>query len=372
MGRLKLTPERERMSEGKQENGKRRWIISNLVYGQHYPMFWLENQLKSLNDPSNLPALRRDWDIEYAIFTDDQTLTQITRHPNFMQLGQNCEINIIKLAWPTDSDQFASRYGLLVQMFRETLKVAHEKNAYAMSAWVADLVFAKDSLPKMLGHLTRGHDAVLNVPIRSAVDSVHPLLGKLSGAPSELELFEMAYNNLHHLWTHSTWDNPYFSKMPYSMLWNSGTGLVAHNFGVTPIVFRPLPGLTEVKGVIDADVPSFFSNPYWASDWTDAAVAGVEPLSNGHYPPFRQKQVALDRSHADEQMDYVAQWSLRGTVPVQAANLHKPLFYPSRKTFNNQALQDAAEGTALRIQKLIKDLRSEGDAGKQPNNVTKE
>lgn len=356
------------MSDGKQANGKRRWVISNLVYGQNYPLFFLENQLKSLNDPSNFPALRRDWDLEYIVFTDEPTLQQITRHPNFMQLGQHCEINIIKLQWPTDSDQFASRYGLLVQMFHETLKIAHAKQAYAMSTWVADLVFARNSLPKMLSHLELGHDAVFNVPIRSAADAVHPLLAQLPGAPSELELFEMAYGNLHHLWTHSTWDNPYFSRMPYSMLWNSGTGLCAHNFGVTPIVFRPLESLRGVQGVIDADVPSFFRNPYWCTDWTDAAVAGVEPLSNGHYPPFRQVQCA---DSGEAQAEYIAQWSMRGTQPVQAANLHKPLFYPSRRTFNNQQLQAEAEGTALRIQDMIKQLRSAQAEGTQSNNETK-
>lgn len=360
------------MQDGKQPNGKRRWIISNLVYGQNYPMFWLENQLKSLNDQTNLPALRKDWDLEYVVFTDDATLQQITRHPNFMQLGQNCEINVVKLQWPSDSDQFASRYQLLVQMFHETLKVAHQKGAYAMSAWVADLVFAKDSLPKMLGHLTRGHDAVFNVPIRSAADSVHPLLARLPGAPSELELFEMAYGNLHHLWTHSTWDNPYFSKMPYSMVWNSGTGLCTHQFGVTPIVFRPVEGLKGVTGVIDADVPSFFRNPHWCTDWTDAAVAGVEPLSNGHYPPFRQKQ---PRSHAvmdnHAQMEYVAQWSLHGTQPVQAERLHMPLFYPSEKTFNNPDMAAEAALKAGAIQTMIKTLRSQA-APRQPNNETKE
>lgn len=341
------------MTEGKQVNGKRRWVIANLVFGQNYPLFFLENHLKSLCDPSNLPALRRDWDIEYALFTDDATLTQITRHPNFMALGQHCEINIVKLHWPADSDQFASRYSLLVQMFHETLKVALAKGAYAMSAWVADLVFAKESLSRMIGHIARGHDAVFNVPIRSAADAVHPLLARLPGAPSDLELFEMAYNNMHHLWTHSTWDNPYFSRMPYSMLWNSGTGLVAHNFGVTPIVFRPSEALRGVKGVIDADVPSFFKNPYWATDWTDAAVAGVEPLSNGHYPPFKQKvQPAADNYNS--QVDHVVGWAARGTMPAQLDNLDKPLFYPNRKTFNNASMETAAHDTALLIQERLR------------------
>lgn len=342
------------MKDGKQANGKRRYLISNLVYGQNYPMLWLENQLKSLCDPTNLPALAADWDVEYVLFTDEQTFGEISRHPNFMRLTQCANVPVIKLHWPPDSDQFASRYGLLVQMFHETLKAALEKDVYAMSVWVADLVFAKEALPRILRPLTAGHDAVFNVPIRSAADALHGVLGKLPGAPSDLELFEMAYANLHHLWTHSTWDNPYFSRMPYSMLWNSGSGLCAHNFGVTPIAFRPSEALRSVRGVIDADVPAFFSNPFWATDWTDAPVAGVEPLSNGHYPPFRQKQPQVGSAAYDAQVAYVSEWAKQGTMPEQARNLHEPLFYPSRKTFNDEALAESALATAQLIQGRIK------------------
>jgi hypothetical protein len=350
------------MSEGKQDNGKRKYTISNLVFGPNYSTLWLENQLKSLCDPTNLPALKKDYDIDYVVFTDEETLQSISRHPNFMMLTQHCNVPIVKLSWPPDADRFGSRYQLLVQMFHETLKGALANGAWACSVWVADLVFAKGSVPKMLSHLEKGHDAVFNVPIRSAADSVHPVLAGMPGAPSDLELFELAYANLHHLWTHSTWDNPYFTKMPYSMLWNSGTGLVAHSFGITPIVFKPSEELKAVQGVIDADVPSFFKNPYWATDWTDAAVAGVEPLSNGHYPPFKQKVQTTDYN---QQTKNVAKWSMVGTQPVQSNYLHKPLFYPSEKTFRAAELGELyANGAleiAMQIQQEIQQLRDGGN-----------
>lgn len=322
---------------------KRTYIISNLVYGQLYPQLWLENQLKSLCDPTNLGKLRETYDIEYAIFTDDETLQAISRHPNFMALSQICTIHIVKMQWPPDSDKFASRYGLLVDMFHKILPVALEKDAW-LSVWVADLVFAKEALPRMLKHLENGHDAVFMVPIRSAADSANPLLTALAGAPTDLELFEIAYRNLHHLWVASHWDAPLFSKFPYSMIWNSGTGLCAHNFGITPIVFKPTAEMQKVKGVIDGDVPAFCKNPYWATDWTDAPVAGVEPLSNGHYPPFLQHKASTE---------FVVDWAKQGTMPEQAHNLDHPLFYPSRKTFNDGAMAAKAMTTAQFIQEQL-------------------
>lgn len=330
---------------------KQRYIMANLVYnsqatGNLYANFWLENHLKSLLDKTNLPALKERYDLEYVIFTDDETLMQLSRHPNFMALGGICTITVIKLNWPADTDRFQNRYPLLAQVFQQLMNAVFDPNDKSRlnawcSVWVADLVFAKHSLRKMLQRLEDGHDGVFMVPIRSAADSVNAVLTPLPGAPSDLELFEMAYNNLHHLWTHSTWNNPYFSKFPYSMLWNSGTGLVAHNFSITPIMFKPNERMKNVVGGIDTDGPTFLENPYWATDWLDAAVAGVEPLSNGHYPPFLMHKADID---------WVCEWSKRATHPAQKAYLDKPLYYPSKAIFNAPELAAEAQAIAIGIQ----------------------
>jgi hypothetical protein len=335
--------------------GKQKFTMANLVYGHFYPELWCENQLKSLCDSTNFPALREKYDLSYVLFTDELTLQKVSRHPNFMTLGQHCDINIIKLNWPADSDQFASRYGLLVQMLQQVIPEALSNGSW-LSVIVADLVFAKHSLPKMLKRLETGHDAVFMVPIRSAADSVNPLLQKLPGAPTDLELFEMAYRSLHSLWTHATWDNPYFSKFPYSMVWNSGTGLVTHNFGITPIVFKPNQDMTAITGGIDTDLPGFCKNPYWATDWTDAAVAGVEPLSNGHYPPFLHRRASPE---------WVAQWAMAGTYPVQAVNLPHPLYYPSKRTFNDESLALKANVMAGNIQDMVEELRTKAEVSEK-------
>jgi hypothetical protein len=323
--------------------GKQKYLMANLCYGPLYVPLFLENQLKSLKDPTNLPALSEKYDLEYMIITDQQSQETLTRHPNFMALSQLAEITLIKMDWPPDADQFGSRYSILVQLFHEALNRALSKGQW-LSVWVADLVFAKNALPRMLSHLERGHDGVMMVPIRSAADSVNQHLQKMTGAPSDLELFELAYQNLHHLWVASDWHAGMFSKFPYSMLWNSRSGLLAHNFGITPIVFKPTEAMRAVRGVIDADVPSFCKNPYWCTDWTDAPVAGVEPLSNGHYPPFRNHSATPE---------FVAEWSRHGTQPVQSEYLTHPLYYPSKKIFNNEALASEAASEIEKIRQLL-------------------
>lgn len=346
---------------------KQRYVMSNLIYGSQsigllFANLWLENQIKSLLDKTNLPALKERYILEYVLFSDDETLQHITRHPNFMALSALCEITIIKVGWQPDADRFSARYPLLAQMCSETLKAVFKAPANKddidrrdawVSCWVADLVFAKGALPKMLKRLEDGYDAVFNVPIRSAADSIGNLLRPLPGAPSDLELFEMAYQSLHPLWTHATWDNPYFTRMPYSMLWNSGTGLVGHNFGITPIVFKPNESMTDIRGGIDSDMPGYFKKPYWATDWTDAPVAGVEPISNGHYPHFTHKPATVEG---------VTHWALHGgqggnmaVHPSQPRMLDKPLYYPCKSIFNNETLAARAQATAHAIQKRIEE-----------------
>jgi len=327
---------------------KQRYVISNLVYGQLYPQLFLENHLKSLLDPTNLPALTKDFDIEYVLFTDEVTLhNTIKNHPRFIQLGQLVEVHVVQLNWPPDSDQFASRYNLLAQMLQSVISgvlTDPKKRGAWVSTWTADMVFAKFSVGKMLRRMKSGHDAVFMVPIRGAADSVNPMLAQLPGAPTDNELFELAFRNLHHLWVASHWDAALFSKFPYSILWNSGTGLLAHNFGITPIVFKPNQKMLDVQAGIDSDLPAYCENPYWAEDWTDAACAGIEPLSNGHYPPFLV--------HRAEQ-DWVVGWAKKGTTPTQARWLSHPLYYPSKHRFNQPQLAAIAANIAGSIREKL-------------------
>lgn len=352
MGRLKLDGERGSSDK------KQRLMFVNLIYnspatGPLYPNLWLDNQLKSLIDKSNMPALKENYELEYVIFTDEETMMGITRHPNFMALGALAKISIIKMNWPPDSDRFNARYGLLAQMFQETMKAIFDPNDKKRrdawcGIWVADLVFARGALPLMLKKLEAGHDAVFNIPIRAAADSCAHILQKMPGAPSADELFEMAYANLHHLWTHSTWNNPYFSRIPYSMLWNSGSGLVTHNFGITPILFKPNEKMLGVKGVIDADVPMFCENPFFAENWIDAPVAGIEPLSNGHYPPFKNEPASVEA---------VVEFAKTGTMPEQTKYLDRPFYYPSKKRFADEGLANAALTIAREIQEQLHEVR---------------
>lgn len=335
---------------------KQHYMLVNLVYGSQqtgllYVDLWLNNHLKSLLDSTNIPALKeKGYVVEYVLFTDEESLQHISRHPNFMALSAICEITVIKLAWPQGGvDKFQARYSLLAEMIKQTFQAVYDPNdSKRIDAWitftVADHVFAKKALPKMLSHMEKGHDAVLMMPMRAAADALHPILSQLPGAPDAMSLFEMCYANMHHLWVASLWDSPLFSKFPYSILWHSNTGVLSHNFGITPIVIKPTREMLNAKGVMDADVPAYAQNPYFAEDWLDAPVVGVEPLSNGHYPPFSIHQASVAG---------VVEWAKKGTMPEQLKFVDRPIYFPSKKIFNASSIAARAQGIVDEIKEKL-------------------
>ncbi len=151
-----------------------------------YAFLWAENQLKSLCDPSNLPTLLDRYDLQYSIFTDEETYQAISAHPNFQRLSHLCEIQLIKLEWPPNVDRFSQRYGLLVSMFHSVLADALEKDAI-LSVWVADLVFARHALPRILSALSKGTMPMSTFPLWQ-LNRIIPALAQLPALPKTWNL----------------------------------------------------------------------------------------------------------------------------------------------------------------------------------------
>ena len=47
---------------------RQRYLITNVVYGDLYSKIFLDQHLKSVLDPSNLPSVNEDYEIDYLIF----------------------------------------------------------------------------------------------------------------------------------------------------------------------------------------------------------------------------------------------------------------------------------------------------------------
>jgi hypothetical protein len=302
---------------------KPKYLITNCVYGPVYSQLFLEQHLKSVLDETNLPDLAETYDIEYMILTDTETTPLLQSHPNMQRLTDVIgKVSIFNFEWGNVQDRFGQRYNALLDLFKISVKKALQDDVHLLTCWVADLVVAKEFFAKILKPMEEGHDAVFVLPLRSAAEPMIEKLDEWEGALPALKLCKYGYENLHPLWWACHWENPLFTKLPFTLLWNNGRGLKAHSYSVTPVIFKPRASMLadDRRGMIDGDIPELCENPYWATDWIDAPVIGVEPLFC-YYPTFenRPSSVALLR-----------EWQ-HCLHPSQVAFLKKPLYYPSKQ-----------------------------------------
>ncbi len=273
---------------------RKTYVLATLCYGPNYANLFLNNLLKSVLDPTNLPDVVKDYDVEYVIYTDEETLPTIAQHANFSRLNHvlgkrpdgSPRVDVHTLAWPTEMgpDKYAHRYGAQIQTMSEACKIALDKKAY-LSYWSCDMVVAQGFFRKILAPMEKGHGAVLGLPLRACAESLRKYLDPHDGAFEAAKLFELSYANMHPIFCASHWEAAQFNKLPFTLLWNTGKGLIGHSFSSTPHILVPNERMIKSDRVMDAEIPELCENPYWATDWTDAPIVGVEPLAC-YYPPF--------------------------------------------------------------------------------------
>lgn len=294
-------------------------LLTNIVYGAPYTDIFLNLHVRALLDETNVP-LHKDR-LSYFIFTDQDTLPILQNHPNMIELAKHIPLEFGVFDWDDNMDgakKFGARYNLLVNTFKISVRKALDKGTL-LSPMVADLIVAKGYLTKILGHMDKGHDAVFCMPLRSAFEAMAYRL-PATGAAEPLDLCKLGYDNLHPLWVACHWNNPQFTKLPFTLLWNSGTGLLAKSFAITPIILDPTEAMEKVNHVIDVEVPSLCTNPYWATDFTDCPIIGVEPLQC-YYPPFANASASIETVQA----------FTKAIHPSQTKHLSVSLYYPSKE-----------------------------------------
>ncbi len=305
-------------------------LITNVVYGQTYAELFLNQHLKSFLDESNIPQWRKR--LRYTIFTDAATRPIIETHPNFKLLKDLVPTDIVTFEWPDKPvDKYNQRYGILAQTFPECVAKALDGRTY-LSALVADAVVAKGFLTSMFEKLDAGYDSVFVMPMRSAAESIIPHLNIEPQAYVPKELCRLAYTHMHPLWTACHYKAAQFTTRPFSLLWNTGTGLMVRSYSITPIAFMPTRAMMK-QMIIDVEVPAMCTNPYWATDWTDAPIILVEPLFC-FYPTFANHTASPD---------WIKEWAIRSRLhPHQKNYLEEKLYYPDKETVCSDTILDFA------------------------------
>jgi len=302
-------------------------LMTNLVYGKRYSEVFLEQNLKSLLDPKNLPAHKDQ--IEYLIFTDEETLPILKSHVNYFKLQCAVPTHVRVFHWPNSGiDRFEARYQLLIDTFKQSVSFGLSQNMY-VSALVADLVFADNYVDKLFEKLNQGYESIFAIPVRSANEVLVKELNKYEGALAADNLYKVAFENMHPLWLACHWNTIHFSKIPFSLIWRSKLDLIVKSFAITPVVFKPTSEMLNAEGVIDAIIPEYCSKPYWATDWVECPLVGCEFI-DCYYPPFKQESSSIE---------FVSKWAQQSLHPIQHKYLKNNFFYPRRGSgsdFENQ------------------------------------
>lgn len=300
-------------------------LITNVVYGPLYSQFFLNYHLKSLLDESNIPLHKGR--TEYVIFTDEESVGTIQAHPNYLKMKDLIPTKCAVFDWPrnlsTPQDKHNARYAMLINIFQLSLEAAIS-NGHYLSPIVADLVFGKDYLTKVFGRLDSGFESVFCMPLRAATEAMIPIMNRYEGAMPGSELLEAGYNCLHPLWVSCHWESPQFTRLPFSLLWNEGTGLLCHSFSITPIAFLPNENMRHAQRVLDIEIPSMCTKPFWARDAIDCPVIDVGFLKS-YYPPFSQEKASTEK---------VKEWGKKNLHLSQFGYITEPFFYPSEKLAN--------------------------------------
>lgn len=256
-------------------------VISYLVYGETYANLFFENHLKSLLDPTNLPAVQQSIE-RIIIFTDNETKPLFAKHPKMMELlsylGEE-RLEIRDFTWRPGAERFVLRYSALIGTFVESVKFALERKCI-LAAWTADMILAKGFLPTALDKMADGFGAIFIQPPRACAEGLTEELIKVDGAMDAGELWKALHRGHMHpyLYAANHWRSPTFTHEPYYLLWNTGTGVMARTFSVTPIVLRPTPEMAEVTQVIDISVAPMIEHPYWAEDFDEFGLILAEPV----------------------------------------------------------------------------------------------
>jgi len=261
-------------------------LISNLVYGEPYTAIFLNFHLKSLLENCNPSPFAKD--SIYIIYTDGRNIETIKASENFKLLATNFKCIFAQI---DKNLVYEQRYSNQTIQLQHSLKIAIEQSAL-MHMSTADVYYGQEFWVKCLNSMeSHNVQAVLGSFIRSTYETVGPKL--LTESLSNDDLFDVAFDNLHPLYSACNWDAPMFTKIPYNLIWTAADQMVVRSFSLIPFLFTPIAELAKEGGCIDLSVQRHFSRLYIEQDWQQLPSIELGMLK-AFYPPFGRSRSSIE------------------------------------------------------------------------------
>jgi len=256
--------------------------ISNLVYGQPYTHIFLNFHLKSLLANLNSYALENSC---YILYTEESNISVIESHENFQLLCDKLKVTFVTL--DGNKPTYELRYHYQTIQSSESIRYALE-NKMLLHLTAADVYYGINFFKNSSDFMSKGHDAIAHQPMRIAYESAASYLSTDKSLSVD-DLFLIGFHNPHPLWTSQNWHNPYFSVMPYQLLWSDQTAICLRGFSISPSIFIPQESMLESLGSADITIFQHFKNPYVSYDWSELPMVELQQLSS-FYPSFSNKK----------------------------------------------------------------------------------
>lgn len=320
-------------------SGKIKLLISNLVYGEPYTEIFLNLHLKSIYE--NLIYLYISKDSHYLVYTDNNNINKIKNHPVFIEVSKFLKFSFIHL---TGNFGYQERYIMQGIQLRHTASIALNEN-YIIHQTCSDLYygpsFFKNGLSVMLEN---NNDAILYENIRSTYETLGSYL--TNGSYTTDDLYELSISNLHPLWLAANWDNPFFTKIPYHIIWTSKDQIICRGFSLSAAFIKPFEWMKISGGSNDINISSRISNSYQINDWSQMPSVELGQL-HSFYPPF-----SIYRSNKFS----IAQWAVKNIPALNFSNLTKYTIFKKNATPINEELVTYSNNICNDIIKEIRNL----------------
>ena len=265
----------------------RKICISNLVYGEIFTKIFLTYHLKSLL--KNLSSSRLPDGSIYLVFTDEKNISELDFHKNVAAVRKFMPLEIVVIDGDLKNDM---RYHIQSIQMKETIKYCLE-NDLLIHQTCADVYFGPNFFQNLIQKMSEGFDVIFGNPMRAAYESAAPLLDHAICDVDDVDdLFDIGFQNPHPLWMSSNWNNPYFSIMPYHLLWTDSKSILVRGVSISVYLFEPREWMLEFHGCTDMIQRKKFKHPYYCIDWSEFPILELVFLAT-FFPSFRNQKASV-------------------------------------------------------------------------------
>jgi hypothetical protein len=262
----------------------RKICISNLVYGEIFTKVFLNYHLKSLLE--NLSSCRLPEGSIYLVFTDEKNISELDFHKNVAAVRKFLPLEIVVIDSELKNDM---RYHLQSLQMKETIKYCIEKDLLIHQT-CADVYYGPNFFQNLIQKISEGFDVIFSNPMRTAYESASPLL--ITQIYAVDDLFDIGFQNPHPLWMSSNWNNPYFSVIPYHILWTDSKSIVLRGVSIGVYLCEPREWLLEYHGCSDMINRKKFKHPYYCKDWSELPMLELAFLAT-FFPSFKNQKASV-------------------------------------------------------------------------------